>query len=119
MLRHNADWPAESFALQYIGSVGNTCHRDRRVTVIVLLELAEGWRIAAVDVLPGYKQRLNLVVPRKPHGMEGREVVRLFIDMQDLRSHLAHDLFLARVAVAVKMYAHPLHGALPSTPRAV
>src|SRR6266568_378176 len=103
VLRHDADWTAEALALQYIGSVGNTCHRDRRVTVIVLLHLAERWWVAAVDVLPGNKQHLRLVAPRQARGVKGREVVRLFIDMQDLRAYLAHDLAQAWVVIEMKM----------------
>src|SRR5579864_6258790 len=39
----------------------------------------------------------------KTHSVEGREVVRLFIDMHDLWKNLAHNLAEARIVVEVKV----------------
>ena len=73
------------------------------MTVVIKFDLAERWRIGAIEVLPGEEQRTCLVLASKTHSLEGCVIVWFLIDMHDFGAYLVHNLAELRVVMQVKV----------------
>ena len=75
----------------------------RGVSQHIRLGPAEGRGIAAHEILPSEKDGLCAYSFRGPQRVKGCDVIRLFVNVEDVRAHLLHDLGKGGVEMKVKM----------------
>src|SRR5690606_20073988 len=109
-LRDQRDRAAVTLAPQHYAGVAVADDRRRGRPVVVALQQAEGWRVAPVNVLPGEEDRLRASAPGQPGGVGRHEVVRLLVDVDNVRPELAYALAQPGVVVdvVVAVEAHRL-----------
>src|SRR5690606_7931883 len=90
-LRDDLEPSAIALAPQYLRSVVDSRHRRSGHAVVSQLEEPEGWRVAAVEVLPGEEDHARADHAAQHRRVEGHRVVRLLVDMEDVRAEVAHD----------------------------
>ena len=90
-LRDHLDSARVAFAPEHLTRC-LTAHDPVRPLQHIALEPAKRWRIAPIEVLPGKEHGADAVTDRVTAGNGRRQVVRLLIDVEHVRTEVAHDL---------------------------